>query len=359
MCSGRDNVAVTMPDREDFERILDLVPSALISIGADMKVLYRNGRAQHLAPMIEPGKDMWQCLRPVINEEKIDRMLLRGERVVFRTDPKLPLLEWLISENHPDDGSRVLVAWDADITDRLVQKRITFVVGASHELRSPLTAMLGFAEILNLEPEALSPSQAEAAAVILRNAKHLATLVDDILDLTRNSFGELRLELAQVDVAPIASSVAETLRPQIEDKQQTLTVSNDDDLKPIEADANRVRQIVFNLVQNAHVHSPAGSSIEIKTRVRDDRLLIIVSDDGDGLPFEDPEEAFEAFERGSTDLSGRVTGSGIGLTITKRMVELHRGTISVQSEENVGTTFEIALPLDRELARGRIFRDPA
>ncbi|MBK5233242.1 MAG: HAMP domain-containing histidine kinase [Thermoleophilia bacterium] len=344
-----------MLERDHFEKILDLVPSALISIGADMTVLHRNQLAAEIAPMIEPGSDIWECLRPVINEEKIDRMLLRGERVVFRTDPGLPLLEWLISDRHPDDGSRVLVAWDASITDRVVQRRITFVVAASHELRSPLTALLGFAEILELERETLSPSQAEAASVILRNANHLSSLVDDIVDLTKNSFGELRLELEKVEVSPIVRGVIETLRPQIEEKGQILDVQVATDLPPIDADPHRILQIAFNLIQNAHVHSPAGTTIEVRTEQVEYGVQLVVTDDGDGMPFADPEKAFVSFERGVASDNQGNPGSGIGLTITRGMVELHRGLITVKSEAGTGSSFNVWLPLDRDEARRVIF----
>ncbi len=95
------------------------------------------------------------------------------------------------------DGSELLMAWDPDITDQMFQRRVTFSMAAAHELRSPLTALIGFAEILEMEPENLSEAQVEAASVIRQNALYLQTLVNDILDLTSNSFGELTLDLEQ------------------------------------------------------------------------------------------------------------------------------------------------------------------
>ncbi|MGK2955993.1 MAG: sensor histidine kinase [Solirubrobacterales bacterium] len=344
-----------MVDQNHLEGLLDNLPSALVTLDDDGTVLYRNQAARNITPTIKPGMNIWDCLRPVINEEKIDRMLIKGERVIFAAGSDVPLLEWLLSEERLDDGSRILMAWDADILDEIVQRRITFVVGASHELRSPMTALLGFAEILNLEAETLSPSQAEAASVILQNAKYLHLLVEDILDLTRNSFGELRLDIEEVDLGPIIAGVVETLRPQVEDKDQTIQARTDPNLPLIEADAHRVRQAVLNLAQNAYEHSPAGSTIGITASTRDQHLVITVSDDGEGLPFDDPNEAFTEFESGATNSNNRVTGSGLGLTITKGIVELHRGSISVDSEEGVGTSFEILLPLNREEARKRLF----
>ena len=342
-------------DDGHVEDLLSKVRLALFTFGEDRKVIYTNSAGQNFAPMIKPGLDLWDCLRPVISEEKIDRLLLKNERVVFSPGEGTPLLEWLVNDQRLDDGSRFLMAWDASILDQIVERRITFVVGASHELRSPMTALLGFAEILHLEKDTLSPTQAEAIEVIIDNARHLRDLIDDILDMTRVSFGEMKLKLEQIEVGPILRSVAESLRPQIEAKDQTLSVDISPDLPMIEADPQRVRQVAVNLMQNAHTHSPPGTSIEISTGIREPHLVIVVADDGDGLAFDDPEEAFREFGRGKDDTESRVSGAGIGLTLTRGIVELHRGTISVSSERGKGTTFEVLLPLDREEARQRLF----
>jgi len=337
------------------EDLLGKVRLALFTFGEDRKVIYSNTAGQNFAPTIKPGMDLWDCLRPVISEEKIDRLLLKNERVVFTPGGDTPLLEWLVSNQRLDDGSRILMAWDASILDQIVERRITFVVGASHELRAPMTALLGFAEILHLDRDTLTPAQAEAVEVILDNAKHLRHLIDDILDMTRVSFGEMKLSLEEIDAGPIISSVVDTLRPQIEAKDQTISVTIEPDLPPIEADPQRVRQVAVNLIQNAHIHSPPGTSIEVSAEVRDPHIVIVVADDGDGMDFDDPEDAFMEFGRGKNDTESRVSGAGIGLTLTRGIVELHRGTITVSSERGAGTTFEVLLPLDREEARRRIF----
>lgn len=335
---------------EHLEQILDNVPSGLISLDAGMNVVFRNRPAADLAPQLEVGTNIWDALTPIVNDEKIDRVL-RGERVLFKMGPDLPLLEWLMSSTRPDDGTRVLMAWPAEITDEFVQRRTTFIVGASHELRSPLTALLGFAEILELQSDSLSPDQAEAVAVIRRNAEHLDSMVDDIIDLSKNSFGELRLETETLDIPEIVLGVSETLRPQIEAKGQLLIVEVEPESVPVEADRHRVRQIVFNLLQNAHMHTPPGTKIEVFARTDRDGFRIAVCDDGDGLPFEDNEEAFVSFRRGPLAHGIDIAGSGIGLTVTRRVVELHRGTIEVESEPGLGARFTVWLPGDRITSR--------
>ncbi len=339
-----------MAEASHLEQILDNVPSALITLDDSQTVVYRNRPACHLAPQLEPGVSIWDALTPIVNEEKID-LILRGERVLFGMGPDLPLLEWMMSESLPSDGTKILMAWPAVITDEIIQGRITFIMGASHELRSPLTALLGFAEILELQSDSLTPEQAEAARVIRQNAEHLHSMVDDVIDLSRNSFGELRLEIESIDVPELVAGVATTFRPQIEAKRQQLNVSAEPGGPLVEADRQRVRQIVFNLLQNAHKHTPPGTTIEVFAGCDGDGVRITVEDDGGGLPFDDPEDAFSSFRRGPLDENDEIAGSGIGLTITKRVVELHRGRIEVDSEPGVGTSFVIWLPAGREQAR--------
>jgi len=339
-----------MANPKHLEMVLDHVPSALILLDADRQILQRNRAAEELIPQLEPGMDIWEAMSSFANEEKVDR-IMRGERMVLSAGSDQPAFEWMVTVDRPENGYLVVMAWDASLNYETIQGRITFIMAASHELRSPLTALLGFAEILELDGDGLTAQQAEAVAVIRRNAEHLNSMLDDVIDLSRNSFGELRLELEPLEINGLVDGVCETLRPQIESKEQTLKVSAETGLKPIEADAQRIRQIVFNLLQNAHKHNPPGTNIGVSTRSSDEGIRLAVNDDGLGLPFTNPEDAFRSFRRGPREGDSETAGSGIGLAITRRVVELHRGTISVESTRDEGTTFEVWLPYDREKAR--------
>ena len=341
---------------QHMEEVLDNVPSALITIDRSNTVIYRNEPAARLAPQLEPGVNVWDALKPVVNEEKIDRMM-RGERVVFSTGSGRPMLEWLIADDRLSDGTVILMAWDVVITDELVEGRITFIVSASHELRSPMTALLGFAEILELQSSTLTTTQAEAATVIRQNAEHLQSMVDDIIDLSRNSFGELTLEIGEVDIVPIIDQVSETLRPQIEDRGQTLDVDVEDGVPTIEADSKRVRQIVFNLLQNAQAHTGDGSSIRISAGKSGDGVAIVVEDDGPGVPFDNPDDVFRSFRRGPATGVRSIPGSGIGLTISRQLAELHRGSIKLESSPGEGSKFTVWLPASRDAARRLVTPD--
>jgi signal transduction histidine kinase len=250
------------------------------------------------------------------------------------------------------------MAWDPDITDEIVQRRATFSMAAAHELRSPLTALIGFAEILEMEPENLSPAQIEAVTIIRQNAVYLQTLVNDILDLTSNSFGELMLELEPASVVEPIEAAVRSLQESITARDQTVTMDLAAGLPEIEIDPRRVRQMVQNLVQNAHTHNPKGTRIDVSAEVRNDGIAISVADTGRGIPFDPPELAFGSFRHGGAIDFSQMTGSGIGLTVTKRLAELQRGTISVESSPD-GSRFEIWLPIDRANAMTRIPPGPA
>jgi signal transduction histidine kinase len=351
-------VASVSHGAETYREILDRLPSALVTLDSDFDVVWLNRTAGELIPQLSGGANLYRALAGVANEEKLDRLLLRGEKVMFSAGPGLPLLEWLINGERMDDGSLILMAWDPEITDEMVQRRATFSMAAAHELRSPLTALIGFAEIFDMERDNLNPAQVEAVSVIRENAFYLQTLVNDILDLTSNSFGELTLDLAPVDIAVPVCEATDSLRENAESRGQTIAVELDPGLPQVEVDPRRLRQVIQNLVQNASVHNPPGTSIRVSARVRDSGVSITVADDGRGIPFDPPELAFGSFRHGGAIDFGQMTGSGIGLTVVKRLVELHRGRISVESSP-AGTRFDIWLPLDRSNAFTRVPPGPA
>jgi two-component system sensor histidine kinase ResE len=221
-------------------------------------------------------------------------------------------------------------------------------MAASHELRSPLTTLQGFAELLNLDPSNLTPEQAEAAEIIERTSRHLTVLVQDVFDLSRNSFGELRLNICTVDLRDVLESVVAQISAVTSERGQTLTCTLDPDLPVIKGDEARTTQMISNLVNNASVHNPEGTAIVVKAGIQGDHVAVSVSDDGRGLPFDDPDDAFRSFRRGPGATAGDRTGSGIGLSLTKRLIQLHRGDITVESRPGEGSTFTLLFPIDRE-----------
>ncbi len=234
---------------------------------------------------------------------------------------------------------------EAGRRDELDRLKDEFVLTASHELRSPLTSVQGFAELLMLDADSLSPRQRETVEIILDNCRHLVRLLNDLLDLARSDAGRLSIRPQPTEVAPLIEDVVRTMRAQTEAASQTLSEHVQPGLPPIEVEPARIRQILVNLLTNAHEYSPEGASIGIAARALGAEVEISVTDDGPGIPADQLERIFERFTRGDAGLTQRVGGTGLGLAISKSLVELHGGSIGAESTPGEGSTFRVRLPV--------------
>jgi signal transduction histidine kinase len=237
--------------------------------------------------------------------------------------------------------------------DQLDRMKDEFVLTASHELRSPLTSVQGFAELLMLEREKLSAKQAETVEVILDNTRHLVRLLNDLLDLARSDAGRLVIKPVPTEVASLVDDAVKTMRSQTEARQQSLSQEIEPDLPPVEVDRDRIRQVLVNLLTNAHEYSPEGASIGVTASQRGAEVEISVSDDGPGMPEDQLEHIFDRFTRGDAGLTQHVGGTGLGLAISKSLVELHGGTIAVEAVLGQGSTFRVRLPAAGEAGDAR------
>ncbi|MFL5898872.1 MAG: sensor histidine kinase [Solirubrobacterales bacterium] len=230
--------------------------------------------------------------------------------------------------------------------DELDRLKDEFVLTASHELRSPLTSVQGFAELLMLDADSLSPGQRETVEIILDNCRHLVRLLNDLLDLARSDAGRLAIRPQPTEVAPLIEDVVRTMRAQTEAASQILSEDVEAGLPLINVEPDRIRQILVNLLTNAHEYSPEGASIGIAAaRIGGGEVEISVSDTGPGIPADQLERIFDRFTRGEAGLTQRVGGTGLGLAISKSLVELHRGSISAESTVGEGSTFRVRLPI--------------
>jgi signal transduction histidine kinase len=228
--------------------------------------------------------------------------------------------------------------------DELETMKDEFVLTASHELRSPLTSVQGFAELLMLERDELAPKQAETVEIILDNTRHLVRLLNDLLDLARSDAGRLTIKRTPTETRPLVEDAARTMRSQTESKKQSLRVAIEPDLPSIDVDRDRIRQVLVNLLTNAHEYCPQGAEISLKAERTGAEVQLVVSDDGPGMATDQLEHIFERFTRGDAGLTQHVGGTGLGLAISKSLVELHDGTIEVSSAPGRGSTFRVRLP---------------
>jgi len=229
--------------------------------------------------------------------------------------------------------------------EQLDRLKDEFVLTASHELRSPLTSVQGFAELLMLERDSLTPRQAETVEVILDNCRHLVRLLNDLLDLARSDAGRLSIQPRPTEVAPLVEDVVRTMRAQTEAAGQQLREDVPPGMPPIEVEPDRIRQILMNLLTNAHEYTPEGASIGVAARALGAEVEISVTDDGPGIPEEQLQRIFDRFTRGDAGLTQRVGGTGLGLAISKSLAEAHGGSISAESTVGQGSTFRLRLPI--------------
>jgi signal transduction histidine kinase len=233
--------------------------------------------------------------------------------------------------------------------ERLDRMKDEFVLTASHELRSPLTSVQGFAELLMLEREQLTPTQADTVEIILDNTRHLVRLLNDLLDLARSDAGRLTIKPVPTEVAPLIAETVRTMRAQTEASRQQLAEEVPEGLPPLRVDPDRIRQVLLNLLTNAHEYCPEGASIRVSARRSDGNVEVMVTDDGPGITPDQLEHIFERFTRGEAGMTQRVGGTGLGLAISKSLVELHGGAIGAESVPGQGSTFTIHLPTEAAL----------
>jgi len=223
-----------------------------------------------------------------------------------------------------------------------------FVSNVSHEFRAPLNIIIGLAEILldaqQVYGQELPAEARKDVAILYRNSQHLVGLVNDVLDLSQIEAGQLSMRREWVDLGGILRSAAEMVRPLAAAKDLTLTVHTADDLVPVFCDPRRIRQVVLNLVSNAARFTEQGG-IVITARREGDAVVVSVQDTGPGISLEDIERIFEPFEQSASTGAVLGRGSGLGLTISREFVQLHDGSIWVNSVPGQGSTFSFRLPI--------------
>jgi signal transduction histidine kinase len=220
-----------------------------------------------------------------------------------------------------------------------------FLANMSHELRTPLNAIIGFSEVLQekLFGE-LNEKQSEYTDDILTSGRHLLSLINEILDLSKVEAGRMELELATFDL-PLAIDNARTfVRERATRHGITLDVKIDERLGDIVGDERKIKQILLNLLSNAVKFTPEGGRIGINARQTNGSVEISVTDTGIGIAPEDQPKIFEEFRQVGTDYAHKVEGTGLGLTLAKKFVELHGGRIWVESEVGKGSKFTFTLP---------------
>jgi signal transduction histidine kinase/HAMP domain-containing protein len=337
-----DRFARLRREREETRTLVEALSDGIVAAGARGDVVSCNAAARRLlgfadgAPLPPLGE---------LFHDKRARALLRGVlsgAEVVQEPLELEGRSLLVTGRALADGGTLLVLRDVTTLRRLETTRRDFVANASHELKTPLTSIAGYAETLRADAAPDSPVH-RFADTILQNARRMQHLVDDLLDLSRIESGAWRPAVEVVELEPVVREAWAEVADQA-GSAVTLTVTVPPDAHALAADPAALRQILVNLLDNALRHTPPGGRIGVAAERVADGVRLSVSDTGVGIPAEHLPRIFERFYRVDPARSRQRGGTGLGLAIVRHLVEAHGGRVEAESELGRGTTIRLAFP---------------
>ncbi len=335
--------AHTELERRKLEAILGSIQDGVIVVDAEGRVVLVNRVAREMF-QLDSREVVRQPVEKVFKQEYLLELFRNGrETFPYRMELELDDKRVVNAQVNQVPGiGLTLTLHDVTTFKELDRIKSEFVSAVSHDLRSPLTAILGYVELL----DRVGPLNEKQRAFVQRvqaSVSSITELINDLLDLGRIEAGlderKILLSLAEV----IQYSV-ENFQSQAREKKQALIVDLPADLPSIYGDSVRLRQVIDNLLGNAIRYTPEGGKITVRARAEKDQVILQVSDNGVGIPAGDLPHIFEKFYRASNVVE-QISGSGLGLAIVKSIVENHGGRIWVDSVEGEGTTFTIVLPI--------------
>jgi signal transduction histidine kinase len=226
--------------------------------------------------------------------------------------------------------------------ERTEQLRRNMVADASHEIRSPLSNIKGYLAAIR---DGIKKPDADTMHLINRETDTLSRLADDLQDLSLADSGALKLKLQPENVSALINEAMSSIQTRAEAKGVSISIELVEKLLPVNVDYDRIKQVLHNLLDNALTHTPAGGAIVVSAKQQEKWIEVSVADTGEGIPAEDLPNIFERFYRADKSRARATGGSGLGLTIAKRLVKAHGGNIEVQSELGKGSRFSFTLPV--------------
>ena len=246
-----------------------------------------------------------------------------------------------------EETNRELNEANAKLSE-VAEMKEEFLALTTHDLRSPLTVISGVISFFTSgRLGELTPEQKNMVAMMERNAQSLIELVNDLLDASKLESGTMRLDVTSIDLRALVDELRETMEPLVREKGLTLEEAMPTDLPLVEADRAKLRRVLVNLISNAIKFTGRGGEISVRAVREDGQVKVAISDTGVGIAPEDVARLFDKYEQARSRATRGEKGTGLGLYITKQLVELHGGEIKVESEVGKGSTFSFTLPVAR------------
>jgi PAS domain S-box-containing protein len=319
----------------------------LLEDGDSGAVLPAERVLSHLEQLLEnPSTLQDLLLRQIVFDPDVE---LRRELVQLRPRRDLSLYSTPVRD---EDGLRLgwlLVFRDVTAERAAERTKTEFFSMISHELRTPLTSITGYVELLlDREFGPLNVNQQQSLEIVRRNGEHLLALINDLLDVTRMMSGSMKVQPMAIDLVEVVAAAIDTLRPTIAAKGQQLDLDLPEAPQPLRGDPQRLRQVFVNLLSNAHKYTPAGGWVRVAICRDDEHLRVDVQDSGIGMTAEEQAQLFTRFFRADNPTTRQVGGTGLGLVITRSLVDMHQGRLVVTSAPGEGSTFSVFLPAELE-----------
>ena len=292
-----------------------------------------------------------KLLVPLAVDGTLNGILLMGPKASLRTYTRadMDLLQSLAERAAPTMEAARLYALERDRRvelEILNEKKNDYILVLTHQLRTPLTAIMASAGMLGQEPAVDAELRRRLVNSVSRGVESLDRLITELTEYGKMRSATLELEMEERDIGAIIADTCELVRPIADDQRLTLTMEMAPNLPRVVIDPHRFQQVLLNLIANAIKFTPEGGDIVVLAERKDDQLLVKVRDTGAGIPPTQKRWIFEAFASGSETANGE-SSLGLGLTIARALTELHHGHIRVESEVGKGSTFAISLPLLR------------
>jgi two-component system sensor histidine kinase SenX3 len=337
--SNRSRVKEAELSSSTLEVVLEALPQGTVLFDEADSVVYANPSAQGLLGVIPPTL---AGLAPFLLQDLVQDARATGETTTVVAEHGKPS-RFLrgIATPYAEDRRVLLVVVDVTERERAASVRRDFVANASHELKTPVSAIIASSEALQLAVARGDASAVDFARQIEGSATQLDRLVADLLDLSRLERDEPELE--PLNLGHLVREEVERVRSEAEESGIELTIDLAD--APVAGSRRDLAIAARNLLDNAIRHTPAGGKIGAELEVVGKEAVLKVTDTGEGIPTRDVERVFERFYRVDTARARATGGTGLGLAIVKHVVESHGGEVSVQSELGAGSTFAVRLPL--------------